>query len=204
VPYVLTLDQIDSRRRPDAVPETVARLAAVNTLVGFTRTVGDEIQGVVADALSVVTAILDLMRTAQWHIGLGIGPVEEPLPDDTREARGLAFIAARSAVELAKREPTHVHVVAAAPAEQFGHDAEVVLRLLATLRAKRSPAGWDAVDLVSTGASMAEAADRLGITRQAVGQRLQAAHWEIENETVPVLERMLDRAEGVSTSRLPA
>lgn len=202
MPYVLTVDQIGSRLRRDAVGEALASLASIDTVLDFTRTAGDEFQGLLDDPLSVVTAILELMRAASWHIGLGIGPVETPLPPDPRAGRGAAFVAARSAVELAKHEPTHVRVVAGPPAERLGQDAEVVVRMLATLREKRSEAGWDAVDLMSTGATMAEAADTLHISRQAVGQRLQAAHWSIENDSVPVLARLLAQAEGVSTGRL--
>ncbi len=204
MPFVLTVDQIDSRLKHDAVEEALARLVPIDTVLDFTRTVGDEFQGLLDDPLSVVTAILELMRTANWHIGLGIGPVETPLPPDTRAGRGAAFVAARSAVDLAKNEPTHVRVVAGPPAEQLGRDAEVVLRLLATLREKRSDAGWDAVDLMNTGVTMAEAAETLGITRQAIGQRLQTAHWSVERDAVPVLVRLLDRAEGVSTGRYDA
>jgi hypothetical protein len=202
MPYVLTVDQIASRIQPDVVEEAIASLGAIDTVLDFSRTVGDEFQGVLTDPLSVVTAILELMRMANWHIGLGIGPVETPLPPDTREARGTAFVAARSAVELAKNEPTHVRVIAGPPAEQLGRDAEVVLHLLATLREKRSEAGWDAVDLMNTGVTMAEAAETLDVSRQAVGQRLQAAHWSIEKDSIPVIGRLLDRAEGVSTGRI--
>ncbi|HET9871754.1 MAG TPA: hypothetical protein VFP89_04035 [Propionibacteriaceae bacterium] len=202
MPYVLTVDQINSRSQRDAVDDTIAALAAIDTVLDFARTAGDEFQGLLAEPASVVTAILELMRTGTWHIGLGIGAVEEPLPAHARAGRGIAFVAARSAVDLAKREPTHVRVVAGPPAEDLGHDAEVVLRLLATLRERRSEAGWDAVDLMRTGATMVEVAETLNISRQAVGQRLQAAHWTLENDAVPVLARLLDRAEAAATGRV--
>jgi hypothetical protein len=197
--FVLTVDQIRSRQRQDLVEPALDALRAVPTRLPFTRTVGDEFQGVLEDAVSVVDAILTLMREGGWHIGVGIGTVEEPLPDDPRSARGPAFLAARSAVDRAKREPTHVCVGAADPAAVEGEDAEVVLQLLAALRSRRTDQGWEAADLMSATGSRTEVAARLGVTRQAVGQRLQAASWTTEQRALPALARLLDRADAAAT-----
>ncbi|MFZ0157624.1 MAG: hypothetical protein WAL50_01230, partial [Kineosporiaceae bacterium] len=86
----------------------LARLAPVPTLLRFERTAGDEFQGLLDDEVSVVGVILDLVREGSWHIGVGVGPVEEPLPRSTRAARGTAFERAREAVEAAKRRPQHL------------------------------------------------------------------------------------------------
>ncbi|SDS14556.1 SatD family (SatD) [Friedmanniella luteola] len=198
--FVLTVDQIDSRRHRDLVEPTLARLAALPARLPFTRTVGDEFQGVLADGRSVVDAILMLMRTRTWHVGLGIGAVEEPLPGDPRSARGPAFLAARSAVEQAKREPGHVHVAAPAAPDE-GEDVAVVLQLLAALRERRTASGWEAVDLMGVVGQQADVADQLGVTRQAVGQRLQAAGWSLEQRTLPTLARLLDRADSAAGGR---
>lgn len=197
MPFVLTVDQVSSRTSPDLVDQTLRRLS-VDTVLGFARTVGDEFQGVLDDPLSVVTAILELMRDETWHIGVGIGPVETPLPKDPREARGPAFTLARYAVEDAKSVPEHIKISATPPAEQEAGDAEVVLRLLAAIRERRSDQGWQAVDEMSDSTTMQQAADRLGITRQAVGQRLRTANWAAERDAVPTLARLLERAERAS------
>lgn len=195
--FVLTVDQIGSRRHGDLVDATLEELSSLPARLPFTRTVGDEFQGALEDAASVVDAILALMRSGQWHIGLGVGTVAEPLPDDPRSARGPAFLAARTAVEQAKREPTHLQVVSLeAPVE--AEDAGTVLHLLATLRDRRSAEGWEAVDLMAAIGQQAEVADRLGVTRQAVGQRLQAAGWAIEQRTLPTVVRLLERADAVA------
>ena len=198
--FVLTVDQVDSRRHRDLVPATTARLAALATRLPFTRTVGDEFQGLLEDPLSVVDAILTLMRSSTWHVGLGIGAVEEPLPDDPRSARGPAFLAARQAVERAKREPGHVHVVAPAAPDE-AEDVAVVLQLLAALRARRSRAGWEAVEAMAASGQQAEVAEQLGVSRQAVGQRLQAAGWALEQRTLPTLARLLERADATAGGR---
>jgi len=190
VTFVLTVDQRNSRRGPDRVPEAIARLSREHRpLRGFERTVGDEFQGVLDDPEEVVSVVLELVRLGGWSIGVGAGPVEEPLPASTREARGPAFVMAREAVERAKHRPAGVVVVAADPVA--GREAEAVLALLAVVVRRRSPAAWDAVDLVAEGLSVTEAAQKLGITRQAAGQRLAAGNWQQERDTRPVAAHLL-------------
>src|SRR6476469_8935929 len=98
---------------------------------GFERTAGDEVQGVTDSPDAVIELALDLIRRGHWSIGIGIGPVEEPLPASTRAGRGPAFEAARVAVERAKRAPAKMAVEGGDPARAA--DAEAALTLLALL-----------------------------------------------------------------------
>lgn len=198
--FVLTVDQIDSRRRGDQVDRTLAQLAGISTRLRFTRTVGDEFQGVLEDPASAVDAILILMRGDDWHLGVGIGGLAEPLPDDPRAARGDAFLCARQAVEEAKQEPSHLRLVAAREIDHETADAEAVLRLLGTVRDRRTPSGWEVVDRLRAGQNQTEAAAELGISRQAVSQRLAATHWVTEQAVVPAITRLLARADRVASS----
>ena len=75
-------------------------------------------------------------------------------------------------------------------------DAQAVLTALAVLLERRSDAAWEAIELVDSGRTQAQAAAELGISRQAVGQRLAAASWEVERELRPTAARLLDRAAG--------
>jgi len=199
MPFVLTADQIGSRDQGDRVDEALAALDGLPARLPFTRTVGDELQGLLVDPVSVVDAILILMRNEQWHIGLGIGPVEEPLPDAAPAARGPAFLRARAAVERAKTDASHLAVDAAADPEQFAADVEAALRLLAAVHRHRSEPGWEAIDQVSRGRTQQQAATALDITRQAVGQRLRAEDWKVETEAIPMIVRLLQRAEASAT-----
>lgn len=99
---VLTADQVDSRRRTDAVPAALEALADARTLLAFERTAGDEIQGLLSGPEAAVAALAALARQRNWVIGVGIGEVEQPLPDSTRAARGGAYVAARAALEDAR------------------------------------------------------------------------------------------------------
>jgi hypothetical protein len=200
MPFVITADQLGSRRTTDLVASTVSALAGVPTRLPFTRTVGDELQGLLTEPVSVVDAILILMRNERWHIGLGIGPVEEPLPAAAPAARGAAFVCARAAVERAKTDPSHLAVVPAADPQQFAADAEAVLRLLAAVHRHRTEAGWEAVDEVRRGRNQLQAAAALDVSRQAVGQRLKAAEWAAESSAIPTLTRLLERAETSATA----
>ncbi|BAK34500.1 hypothetical protein MLP_14860 [Microlunatus phosphovorus NM-1] len=200
MPYVMTVDQISSRQRRDAVPAAITAMATRFPHAKTTRTVGDEFQALfVADPMSVVDAILMLMREGSWHVGIGIGPVEEPVPDDLRAARGPAFLAARQAVEEAKERSNHLQLVATPPAAEEGVDAEVLLELLLTLRARRSDAGWAAAELADAGLTQAAIGTELGISRQAVNQRLQAAQWALDARSRPVAARLLARTEQITT-----
>ena len=203
MPFVLTVDQIQSRAQQDLVEVTLAGLREVDTLLPFTRTVGDEFQGLVANPASVVDVTLSLMRTVAWHIGIGIGAVQQPLPSDARQARGPAFLAARSAVEAAKKQSTHLSV-RSVPDRVEARDAEITFRLLIALQLRRSPQGWEAAELMDQGLTQAAAASMLAITRQALSQRLQAAHWSLDREARLVLARLLARAERAATPDSPS
>lgn len=191
----MTADQRNSRRTADRVPDALAALAteaAVGFTLPFERTAGDEIQGLTEDPDAVVAAVLTLTRLPDWHLGIGLGTVEEPLPGSTREARGPAYLAARRAVEEARNAPANLRLIAApagaAPAEPVGADpygdrvtqrAEAALVLLRALVSRRTPEGWEIMDVLDEAGSGKAAAHTLGISPSAVSQRLgRAARFE--------------------------
>ncbi|MGY1848978.1 MULTISPECIES: hypothetical protein [unclassified Blastococcus] len=195
MPYVLTIDQRASRRGPDRVGDVLAQLNAdVPTVLAFERTAGDEFQGVLGEPDAAVDVALRLVRLGGWSIGIGAGAVQEPLPASTRAAAGPAFLCARRAVDAAKQRPVRLAVRGAVPAD--AGDAQAVLGALAVLVGRRSEQAWEAIELVEAGRTQAEAAAALGVSRQAVGQRLAAASWELERELRPTAARLLARAAG--------
>jgi hypothetical protein len=195
MPYVLTVDQRASRRTSDRVADVLPRLNdAVPAVLAFERTAGDEFQGVLDRPAEVVDVVLQLVRLGGWSIGVGAGPVQTPLPDSTRAATGPAFLSARRAVDAAKQRPVRLAVRGAVPVEAA--DAQAVLTALAALLERRSDAAWEAIQRVDAGQTQAQAAAELGISRQAVGQRLAAGGWELERELRPTATRLLERAAG--------
>ncbi|NYJ08799.1 hypothetical protein [Petropleomorpha daqingensis] len=195
MPYVLTVDQRASRRSPDRVADALRLLeGSVPVLLGFERTAGDEFQGVLGDPADVVDVALRLVRMGGWSIGVGAGPVQTPLPESTRAGAGPAFLAARRAVDAAKQRPFRLAVRGAVLLEAA--DAQAVLSALAGLVDRRSEQAWEAIELVDQGRTQSDAATALGISRQAVGQRLAAGMWELEKELRPTAARLLARAAG--------
>ncbi|MGY2130438.1 hypothetical protein [Blastococcus sp. SYSU DS0617] len=195
MPFVLTVDQRASRSTPDRVADVLRRLhGTVPAVLAFERTAGDEFQGVLDDPELVVDVVLDLLREGAWSVGVGAGPVQVPLPSSTRAAAGPAFLSARRAVDAAKQRSARIAVRGAA--ETDAEDAQAVLSALAMIYERRSSQAWEAIGLVDDGRTQAEAAAALGISRQAVGQRLAAGSWELERELRPTAARMLARAAG--------
>lgn len=195
MPYVLTVDQKASRRNPDRVGDALRELNdAVPALLAFERTAGDEFQGVLTEPGQVVDVVLRLVRAGDWSIGVGAGPVQTPLPPTTRAGAGPAFLSARRAVEAAKQRSSRLAVRGAEPAD--AEDAQAVLSALAVVVDRRSEQAWEAIGLVGSGRTQAEAATVLGISRQAVGQRLAAGLWDLERDLRPAAARLLARAAG--------
>lgn len=195
MPFVLTVDQRASRRSPDRVADVLDALNGdVPTVLAFERTAGDEFQGVLAEPGTVVDVVLRLVRLGGWSIGVGAGPVQAPLPTSTRAGAGAAFLSARRAVDAAKQRPARLAVRGAVPAD--AGDAQAVLSALAVVVERRSDQAWEAIALVEGGRTQAEAATELGISRQAVGQRLAAGLWDLERDLRPTAVRLLARAAG--------
>jgi hypothetical protein len=169
---VLTVDQHESRTGRDLVPDALGLLADVPTALAFERTVGDELQGVLDDPAALPLALERLLRENAWNIGIGIGPVETPLPDHARAGRGAAYLSAREAVTSAKSSPWRVR--AAGPAAAV-RPLESAVWMWAALLARRTARGWEVSDLVDQGLSYDEAASRIGVSQSAVSQRAAAA-----------------------------
>ncbi|GAA5101241.1 helix-turn-helix domain-containing protein [Microbacterium yannicii] len=199
--YVLTADQRASRVNADAVPSAlavVARHGNDRLALPPERTAGDELQVAVADASAVLSIVLELTRSGEWSVGLGVGDVESPLPQSVRAARGEAFINARDAVDRAKKTPTRIAVTAPAG----GEDAEALVRLLVELRDRRTPEGWEVYDLLADGLTQRDAAARLGVSEGAISLRAKAAALRVEESAVPALERVLARLDD-ATAAIP-
>ena len=171
---VLTVDQRSSRSGPDLVPELVRATDGIPVLLPFERTAGDEAQGVLDDPVALPALVERLLRADTWNIGIGLGEVDEPLPDSARAGRGAAYVRARKAVTTAKRAPWHLSVVGE-PDDPDARSLETTLWLWAAVLARRTDRGWDVADLVAQGMSYDEAGRRLGISQSAVSQRAQAA-----------------------------
>lgn len=201
--FVITADQKDSRTRGDAVPELLDAVgqwatarAAEPFVLPLARTVGDEVQGVLADPAAVVDLTLLLQRQGGWSVGIGAGPVHEPLADSAAASSGDAFVLARAAVERARSRRVRVPLAVEGADGPAAADAEALLQLLAVLVQRRTQAGWEVVDLLGELDTQRAVADQLGVSAQAVSQRLDASLWAEERRLHPLAARLLAAAEG--------
>jgi hypothetical protein len=185
MPFVLTVARRTGRRDVDGSADRPPELEP---------TAEGEAQGVLADPHDVVDLVLRLLRAGNWSIGVGAGPVSPSPHTGVRAAAGPAALGSRRALETAVRRPSRVAVRGVAAAEAT--DAQAVLSVLAVVVDRRSPQAWEAVDLIESGRTQAGAAAALGVSRQAVGQRLAAALWELERDLRPAAARLLVRASG--------
>jgi hypothetical protein len=218
--FVMTMDQRGSSSGSDRVAGLLDGLNAVGSDHGivrpFQRTAGDEVQGVLDRADAVVGIALSAARSGHWSVGVGVGPVREPMPQETRAGAGPAFESAREAVERAKHSPGRVAVtVSPLPALSGGAQSrdqdqdeyqdedqtrppetaeavEASLQLLAELEHRRSDEGQDAGRLVDSGLTQREAAEELGITQQAVSSRLRSGLWHETRRLASVAARQLE------------
>lgn len=196
---VVTIDQRGSRRVGDRVDLLLADLRQFAGLRRpFERTIGDEIQAVLDDPELTVLVGLHVLRLGGWSIGIGVGGVDEPLPATTRAASGAAFVLARAAVERSKSRLRPVPLAVEAEDPGRAREAEAVLTLLGSIVTRRTDAGWAVIDAIGDlgpETTQDATAARLGITQQAVSQRLRTAMWAEELAVRPVAARLLAEGE---------
>ena len=196
--FVLTIDQVDSRRTADAVASVLTELASElgeQLVLPPERTAGDEFQLLIREPAAALDTILRLTRAERWSVGCGIGSVREPLPRDIREASGEAFVSARTAVDRAKKRATRFALEASGARDDATH-LEALIDLLLATRSRRSAEGWELHDLLTAGLTQAAAATELGISPQAASRRAQAADLKIEAGVTAALVTLLAELDG--------
>jgi len=195
--FVITADQVDSRHRLDLASAAVLELNErwrPRLLLPVDRTAGDEIQLMPVDGATMLEIVLHLTRSAAWSVGCAIGAVTTPLPENTREASGPAFIDARDAVDAAKKRDTRFAF------RGPGTELEPLIDLVLLLRARRSPAGWELYDRLVDGMTQTDAAAALGITPQAASKRTRAASIRAELAATVTLAALLDGVNDTETA----
>ncbi|WP_418276796.1 hypothetical protein ACNHYB_02495 [Isoptericola jiangsuensis] len=217
---VITADQRSSTTRGDLVPAVLDRVGARVTgsevgaglVLAFDRTVGDEVQGVLdasdEGATLAVEVLAELLRDGGWAVGVGVGAVDQPLATSSRAASGRAFVRARAAVEEAKRRGSAVPLAVRGgdqePSATIVADAQALLRLVGVVVARRSAPGWEAVDTLALhegdDAPQRATARALGVSEQAVSQRLRSASWSEELAARPLAARLLRAADAATTA----
>jgi hypothetical protein len=190
---VITADQRNSRSTPSASAATIRDLTAgweKDILRPVELSAGDEIQIITASAPTAMDIILLLTdpHAPSWSVGVGTGAVT--LAATARESIGPAFIAARRAVDRAKKRGTHFALESEPEAPLAAH-LESLVDLLLLLRQRRTEPGWQLYTLLSKGYSQLDAARALNITPQSVSERAITAGLRAEETATVALASLL-------------
>lgn len=199
---------IHARYRGRAVrrAELVARSAeALSTLhgVGTFDVLGvEDICALVQTPEALADTTMALLSAGEWAVGIGVVPLDVATPNAAgTQAKKLASSALGSRARIGT---VKVRVKAARAekeeADRWASDIAASFLLLATVLAKRSPEGREATSYMRRGYNQNEAAAELGITKQAMSQRLQAAGWHAETAGWQLAVNLLRRAEGSADS----
>lgn len=196
--YALTADRLRSRQHRATLDMAQERRAMAESfpesVLPWQVSAGDELQALFADPEPVVEAALALAETRQWHVGIGVGAADEPLPAVVAEANGPCLIRARQAVETARKSTCRTAVRAPRWATKAGRDADSLLALLSVLRQRRTEAAREAAGFADQGLTQEQISTRLGIDQSSVSRRLRTALWQEESEARQVLIDLLEIA----------
>lgn len=191
--FVMTVDQRKSTQSgQDLIPQLeklVASLDDVETLRPFQRTAGDEAQAVFEEAKGVLAVAKVLVRQGNWHVGIGAGAVDSPLPQETRAGSGQAYINARYAVERAKKSPGHIAFEGNSP---FSSLIESTLQLVMKLEVDRKKDWQEVGELYEQGLTQKEIATKLETHQSAVSRVLDQGHWKESRRVLEELARLLE------------
>lgn len=183
------------RDRADPVPPLLEAFDGVGLVLPAERTAGPEVLALAARAESALEVLLRAVEHGGIAVGLGLGPLEEPLPTSVREISGPAVSSAGNALQVAlttSQVPLAVRV--ADPRQrETAEDAEAVLRLIGWMARTRNRGQWRVVRALREDprATQAQLAERLGITQQTISRALKTSGWREESAAHPLAARLL-------------
>jgi hypothetical protein len=156
-----------------AALERINHLFAPAVAEPFALTEAERIDGALADPAQAplcVSVLRELVAPVQLRVGVGVGAVERQAEGADRDAYGIA----RRALQLAARDAGLTRYLGS------GEAGDVLLgalcRLVDPLILARTRKQWEAIAAYRELGHQRDVAQRLGVTRQSVGDRLAAGH----------------------------
>ncbi|AIT61103.1 hypothetical protein [Corynebacterium doosanense] len=169
-------------KRSSIVRRSAEALSSLPGVAGFENVGVEDIRSRVDTAEALTNVVMALLSDGDWAIGIG---VDSPAG---AEDRATAAVGTRAG---------SVKVRSSAPGTG-GEDIQAAFTLLAHVLAKRTIEGREATSLVRSGMNQNEAAEQLGISKQAMSQRLGAAGWAAEAAGWKLAVHLIDFADGVT------
>lgn len=167
-------------RRADYVARSMAALSRVPEVRPFERVGTEDIRAEVNTPAALCNVALALLSDAAWALGIAVTDADHSARGEATDALGAAT---RPGVVRARVIPD--------PTGQAGENIAAAFLLLGQVLAKRSLEGRQATALMRAGMTQNEAAAELGITKQAMSQRLFAAGWAAENAGCQLAENLI-------------
>jgi len=169
------------KRRADVVARSAEALATLPGVSPFEMVSVEDIRTDVDSPEAALNLVMALLSDGNWAIGLGI----------THNGRGV--YAASDAVGT---RPAQVKVgVDTRHPGTAAEDIAAIFTLIGHVLHKRTLEGREATSLVRSGMNQNEAARELGISKQAMSQRLQSAGWQAEQSGWKLALHLITRAE---------
>lgn len=168
--------------RAAVVERSAHALSSLPGVAGFEVLGVEDIRSEVADAEAALNLIMALLSDGNWAIGLGIA-----------DNSGAASAATKAVGTRAGQVRV---IVDRQNATTEAADIAAVFSLMAHVLHKRTYEGREATSLVRRGMNQNEAAATLGISKQAMSQRLQAAGWPAEQAGWQLALNLITRAAG--------
>lgn len=166
-------------RRAELVERSAAALSTLEGVGEFDFLGVEDICADVDTATAVCEVVMALLADGSWAISIGVSSSAAK----KTATEGLKP-AARPGQVYATVEPTVAAGTGSKAAKEKAkkNSANIVsaFALLSFVLGKRTAEGREATSLVRSGLNQNEAAEELGISKQAMSQRLQAAGWAAE------------------------
>lgn len=187
------------RGRDTRRAELVRRFAeALSTLEGageFELLGVEDIRAHITNPTTTCDVVMALLAAGDWAIGIGVVPtVEAPDPEDEVQVALAKKTATDALRPTARSGAVKVRIVGSKRDDARAFNISAAFTLMSQVLTKRSFEGREATSLMRSGMNQNEAAAELGISKQAMSQRLQAAGWQAEQSGWQLAVNLLDHA----------
>lgn len=187
------------RGRDTRRAELVRRFAeALSTLDGageFELLGVEDIRAYITSPETTCDVVMALLAAGDWAIGIGVVPsVDKPNPEDEAQVELAKKTATDALRPTARSGAVKVRIVGARRDDTRAFNISASFSLMSQVLSKRSIEGREATSLMRSGMNQNEAAGELGISKQAMSQRLQAAGWQAEQAGWQLSVNLIDHA----------
>ncbi|QGU07436.1 hypothetical protein COCCU_07515 [Corynebacterium occultum] len=183
-------------RRADLVKRSAEALSTLKGVGKFEVLGVEDICAVIDSAQPACDVVMALLSDGEWAVGLGIDPSldsgDESAPERVRKIASSALGPVGRSVRAGSVKVKVLNSSQVSDTSAF--DIAATFQLLGQVLSKRSLEGREATSLMRRGLNQNEAAEELGISKQAMSQRLQAAGWQAENSGWRLAVHLIDWA----------